>query len=187
MWLSVEAEKAQQEGRDRAKGFAPTLARTATSAVILRPRAYRGGPAARDFAKWVKVTLPQFAFDAKKDCWLAPLDQLSKAHAALTDRGAFCNVTDGARQELDRIHQAVDPDPTLPTVDVNGHVIVKRPAEFSKGDFDVIIYSTLPTLLYDSRVECWTGKADDLARIVKVLKKRLGGCNVTLAVQTLLK
>jgi hypothetical protein len=191
-WLSPEAIKASDEAQTRARRFAPTLARTKAHAIVLRPSAYIGGPAARAFSVWMKANLPKFSFDSHRNRWQATLDQLAAAHAALTAGGQLCNVTAGARAELDKAHTVNDPRPDWPTVDVDSavnprRVIITRPAQVNErtGDFDVFMHIRLPWFIVSHGH--WHADPCEIKTAVKVIAKRLGGCNVTPAAQDYLK
>lgn len=70
----------------------PWLGRTATKAIIKRPRS----GSRQGFAKFMAVKLPQFRFNGKRDWWEAGLEELGQAEKVLKP---LC-LSDGARERL---------------------------------------------------------------------------------------
>jgi hypothetical protein len=93
--LSPRAQKAKFEAAARARAWWPSIARTASKAVVMRPS--HGGRRHRQaFTAWMRVNLPAFSFDNKRNYWTAPLGELAAARETL----APVNLSDGAVQFL---------------------------------------------------------------------------------------
>lgn len=86
--LSPEAARARYDAGIRdsmwTKNLSPSLARTASHAIIQRPE-YGGRKRQRAWANWLAENLPQFTFNSKRGWWQAPLSELGAAVEALPE------------------------------------------------------------------------------------------------------
>lgn len=96
---SPQVQKRLEASRAAARCHNPTIARTGDRAIVYRPR-WAGRRVGKLFAQDMAASLPQFAFNPKKDRWEAPLDQLPVACDAFKPH---VNLSDGARKYLEEV------------------------------------------------------------------------------------
>ena len=92
--LSPEARKAQLQAEGKMRECRPWLKRTSEKAIVQRPtlgdRRHQ-----RVFTSWMKVNLPGFRFNSKRNWWEADLTDLPTAYETLKTDGV--NVSNGVR------------------------------------------------------------------------------------------
>ena len=79
---SLEVQKRIEASQARSRSYRPWIKRTGSLAIVYRPR-LSGRRTSTLFAQNMAANLPQFQFNAKKDRWEAPLEEIEVAYEAL--------------------------------------------------------------------------------------------------------